>query len=108
MYLCYVQNINKYSSKGDTVLDPFAGYGVFGCEAYILNRNVILNDLNPIANFLNSQLLEKNIDLFTLEKQWVQIKTEFEPFVNNWYKWNREGYSIQLISILRDKNDIPA
>ena len=51
--------IEKYSSEGDTLLDPFSGYGVFCSEAYILNRNVISNDLNPVANFINIQLLEK-------------------------------------------------
>ena len=38
--------IEKYTNEGDLVLDPFAGYGVFTCEAYIMNRNVISNDLN--------------------------------------------------------------
>ena len=55
--------IERYSNKGDTVLDPFSGYGVFCSEAYILNRNVISNNLNPIANYINIQLLEKNVDL---------------------------------------------
>lgn len=42
--------IKKYSKPGDLLLDPFAGYGVFCSEAYIAGRNVIANDLNPIAN----------------------------------------------------------
>ena len=99
--------IDKYSNQGDTVLDPFAGYGVFGCEAFIMNRNVILNDLNPIANFLNNQLLQKDIDLQLIEKQWEKIKAEFEPFVIKWYEWNIDGKTVQLTSILRDKNNIP-
>jgi len=99
--------IEKYSSQGDTVLDPFAGYGVFGCEALIMNRNVILNDLNPVANFLNNQLLQKDIDLQLIKKQWGEIKTEFEPFVAKWYDWNIDGKTVQLTSVLRDKNDIP-
>ena len=99
--------IDKYSSQGDTVLDPFAGYGVFGCEAFIMNRNVILNDLNPVANFLNNQLLQKDIDLQLIEKQWKKIKTEFVPFVNKWYEWDIDGKAVQLTSILRDQNDTP-
>jgi len=99
--------IGKYSNQGDTVLDPFAGYGVFGCEAFIMNRNVILNDLNPVANFLNNQLLQKEIDLLLIKKQWKQIKAEFEPFVTKWYEWNIDGKTVQLTSILRDKNNIP-
>lgn len=99
--------IEKYSKQGDTVLDPFAGYGVFGCEAFILNRNVILNDLNPVANFLNNQLLQKDIDLQLIEKQWIKIKAEFEPFVDKWHEWDIDGKTVQLTSILRDKNNTP-
>ncbi len=99
--------INKYTNQGDTVLDPFAGYGVFGCEAFIANRNVILNDLNPVANFLNNQLLQKNIDLQLMETQWGKIKKEFEPFVAKWYNWKLDGKDVQLTSILRDKNNTP-
>ncbi len=99
--------INAYSNEGDTVLDPFSGYGVFGCEAFIMNRNVILNDLNPVANFLNIQLLQKDIDLKLILKQWNKIKIEFEPFVEKWYEWNICGELVQLTTILRDKNHIP-
>ncbi len=99
--------IDKYTNQGDTVLDPFSGYGVFGCEAFIMNRNVILNDLNPIANFLNTQLLQKNIDLKLIERQWEKIKGEFEPFVEKWYEWKIDDNFVQLKTILRDKNNVP-
>ena len=99
--------IDQYTVQGDTVLDPFAGYGVFGCEAFIMNRNVILNDLNPVANFLNNQLLQKDIDLQLIEKQWKVIKAEFKPFVAKWHEWDIDGKMVQLTSILRDKNNIP-
>lgn len=99
--------IEKYSDEGDTILDPFSGYGVFCCEAYLLNRNVISNDLNPIANFLNSQLLESEIDLNLLVQQWNTIKAEFEPFNQKWFSWNLNGSKIQLISILRNKSNVP-
>ena len=78
--------IEKYSKVGDTVLDPFSGYGVFCCEAYLLNRNVISNDLNPIANFINNQLLSKDYDLKKLIEEWSLIKEEFTPYINSWYK----------------------
>jgi hypothetical protein len=50
---------------------------VFCSEAFILNRNIISNDLNPVANFINIQLLEKDVDLDLLKKQWKKIKSEF-------------------------------
>lgn len=99
--------IDEYSNDGDTVFDPFSGYGVFCCEAYIMNRNVISNDLNPVASFLNKQLLERSINLELLEQQWKKIRAKFEPFVERWYKWTMDGNSVQLINILRDKNNIP-
>ena len=99
--------IRKYSKEGDTVLDPFSGYGVFCCEALLLNRNVIANDLNPIANFLNNQLLNKDVNLELLKRQWETIRTEFKPFVEKWFEWKVNNEKVQLSSILRDKNDIP-
>jgi DNA modification methylase len=99
--------IEEFSCEGETVLDPFSGYGVFCCEALILNRNVISNDLNPIANFINKQLLNKSIDLDLVKKQWTSIKKEFEPFNSKWFQWDYENNSVELISVLRDKNDLP-
>ena len=99
--------IEKYSREGDTILDPFSGYGVFCCEAYLLNRNVISNDLNPIANFINEQLLSKEFDLEKLSKEWEIIKNQFEPFVNKWYGLDLGNEVVQLINILRDRRDNP-
>lgn len=99
--------IEKFSEEGDTILDPFSGYGVFCCEAFLLNRNVISNDLNPIANFINRQLLSKEFDLKKLASEWKAIKKEFEPFVNLWYNLNTGDEIVQLINVLRDKNDNP-
>ena len=99
--------INEYSNQGDTVLDPFSGYGVFGCEAFIMNRNVILNDLNPVANFLNIQLLQRNIDLELISKQWKKIKLEIEPFIKKWYEWDVDGKAVHLTTILRKKDGTP-
>lgn len=99
--------IRKHSNEGDTVLDPFSGYGVFCCEALLLNRNVISNDLNPVANFLNHQLLNKTVDLELLKQQWEIIRVEFKPFVEKWFQWKVNNERVQLSSILRDKNDRP-
>lgn len=99
--------VREYSNQGDTVLDPFSGYGVFCCEAFILGRNVISNDLNPAANFINTQLFEKDVDLKKVQKQWIKIKEEFSPFVEQWFGWNFEGKKIVLISVLRKNNNMP-
>lgn len=99
--------VKEYSREGDTVLDPFSGYGVFCCEAYILGRNVISNDLNPTANFINTQLFEKEIDLDKVKKQWATIKECFSPFVDQWFGWDHNESNVSVVSVLRKNNDYP-
>src|SRR5690606_30385557 len=53
------------------------------------------------------QLLEKDIDLKLLERQWKLIKSEFEPYNSEWYDWNYKGQTVNVITILRDNNDNP-
>ena len=99
--------IEHYSEEGDTVLDPFAGYGVFGCEAFLLNRNVVLNDLNPFAHFLHQQLLARDVSLDVLQSQWVKIKAELSPYIDRWYQWDINGERHTLTTILRARDDVP-
>jgi 16S rRNA G966 N2-methylase RsmD len=44
--------IKRYSKEGDRVLDPFGGSGVTAIEAFLENRIGIHNDINPLANFI--------------------------------------------------------
>ena len=60
--------IDRYTKPGDTIIDPFSGYGVFCCEAFLKNRNVIVNDLNPIANFIAQNLFSKDVNVFDVKK----------------------------------------
>ena len=41
--------IEKYTKKGETILDPFAGSGTTLLESFILGRNSIGIDINPLA-----------------------------------------------------------
>ncbi len=93
--------IEKYSKENDFVLDPFAGYGGFGCEAILLNRKVILNDLNPISNFICKVLLEKNIDFNKVNKMLKEIEKETEKIEKEWFYYNE----FKIISTLRDKRN---
>ena len=99
--------IEKYSKRGDTILDPFSGYGVFCCEAYILGRNIITNDLNPIANLINRQLLNREVNFTKLDTEWNLIKKEFAPFVKEWYQFDTGKEIVELVNILRNKEDKP-
>src|SRR3989344_8890415 len=44
--------INKYSRRGDTVLDPFSGRGTTVLESCLMGRRGIGNDRNPLAYLL--------------------------------------------------------
>jgi len=49
--------IEKYTSEGDIILDPFCGSGVSVAEALKRNRKVIGIDLNPIATSITRQMI---------------------------------------------------
>lgn len=97
--------IEKYSNVGDILLDPFSGYGVFSCEAYILGRNIISNDLNPISNFIQYQLFETQVDLEKFKSEWDLIKNEFEQYINFWFGFEYDNENQIAISVLRNKED---
>ena len=44
--------INAFTKEGDWVIDPFAGSGTVGLEAYLCKRNAVLLDLNPLLNHI--------------------------------------------------------
>src|SRR3989344_1640583 len=44
--------ISLFTKEGDTVLDPFCGCGTTLVESYLLKRNSVGNDFNPLATLL--------------------------------------------------------
>lgn len=42
--------LKSFTNEGDWVVDPFAGSGTVGVEAYLCKRNAFLLDLNPLLN----------------------------------------------------------
>ena len=51
------------------MLDPFGGSGVTAIEAMLLNRRAIHNDINPLANFIASQVADTTHEDTTYIKQ---------------------------------------
>ncbi|HEM5078207.1 TPA: hypothetical protein U1236_000380 [Streptococcus suis] len=93
--------ILKYSDESDTLLDPFAGYGGFSCEAVLLNRDVISNDLNPMSTFINERLLSDKVDFKKFNSMLDKIFIEVAPFEELWY-----GYDGKIITTaLRTQRD---
>ena len=88
--------LKSFTKEGDWVVDPFAGSGTVGVEAYVCKRNAFLLDLNPLLNYMMplkvhtekerlcedslSQMLdalEKSRDLFT--PAWSNIAYWYPP-----------------------------
>ena len=44
--------LESFTKEGDWVVDPFAGSGTVGVEAYLCKRNAFLLDLNPLLNYM--------------------------------------------------------
>ena len=44
--------LKSFTEEGNWVVDPFAGSGTVGVEAYICKRNALLLDLNPLLNYM--------------------------------------------------------
>jgi hypothetical protein len=44
--------LKSFTKEGDWVVDPFAGSGTVGVEAYVCKRNAFLLDLNPLLNYM--------------------------------------------------------
>ena len=99
--------IDRYTNPGDTIIDPFSGYGVFCCEAFLKNRNVIVNDLNPIANFISHNLFSTDVNVATVKQIWEKIKRELITYVEHWYKIKIDNIDYLPISVLRDKEGLP-
>lgn len=99
--------IDRYTKPGDTIIDPFSGYGVFCCEAFLKNRNVIVNDLNPIANFIAHNLFSKDVSICKVKEIWGKIKNELSSYVNQWYVITINNKTYFPISVLRSKEGLP-
>ncbi len=64
--------IKHFTEAGDSVLDPFGGSGVTAIEAMLTNRHGIHNDINPLANFIASQIADTTYEDTTYVKQAFQ------------------------------------
>lgn len=97
------QIISKFSNAGDTIFDPFSGFGGFAVEGVLQNRNVIINDLNPIATFISKNILNEIVDIKKLKKMINVLKLKYEDFRKEWYSFENG----EIITILRDSEDKP-
>lgn len=92
--------ITYYTTQGDLVLDIFGGTGMTGVAARECGRNVIVNDLSPIATFISSvntssfdkHLFKKNIENIIKKSEkklgWVyETEAAGRRISVNYYVW---------------------
>lgn len=91
------QYICTFSQPGDIVLDPFGGTGVTAVEALVLRRQAIHCDINPLANFICSQIALSNVDIDAFRAAFDEIASNCQPAINAAYSLsNAEAESLEI------------
>ena len=97
--------IDTYTQPGDTVMDTFSGYGVFCFEAYAMGRNVISNDLNPMAHYIQKQLFRDDVNFKKLHKEFEAVVVNMGDFIDAWFSAIIDGQKQTAVSVLRNTQD---
>jgi len=74
--------IEKYTQKGDLVVDPFGGCGTTIVEAKVMGRRGIAVDINPVATLI-TKAKKTSIELDKLEKAFLKLKEKIENYDEN-------------------------
>jgi hypothetical protein len=94
--------INTYTKVGDWIIDPFAGSGTVGVEAYLCKRNAALLDLNPLLNHImplkvyRGKELLSEANLHKLLEGMRESKHQFTPNWSNVDYW----YAPEILDVL--------
>lgn len=97
--------VSKYSSKGDTVLDPFCGSGVVGLESNLINRNFIGYDLNPTAIFLTEITTDFKFDTKEFQDEIETFEIEMKQTIMELYKVSKDTYTLYNVLGKGNKKD---
>ena len=95
--------IENFTKNDDWIVDPFAGSGTVGLEAYLLKRNSFLLDLNPLLNhiipvkiYTGKSLLSISILNNLLNDMKSSKKTIYRPKWSNLDYW----YPTEMLDVL--------
>ena len=95
--------INTYTREDDWVIDPFAGSGTVGVEAYLCKRNAVLLDLNlllnhimPLKIYRGKERLHKEHLLKLLDGMHGSTQHRFIPIWSNVQYW----YAPEILELL--------
>lgn len=87
-YPTIIKGIEKFTKKGDTILDPCCGNGTAGFAALELNRRAILSDINPFAIKMLSALFNLQ-DYEHASDDWQKLVSSLSFFRSDQSsKWN--------------------
>ncbi len=94
--------INTYTKEEDWIIDPFAGSGTVGVEAYLCKRNAVLFDLNLLLNHIMPLKVYRGkgrlheADLHKLLEGMRERKHRFIPDWSNVDYW----YAPEILEVL--------
>lgn len=94
--------INTYTKERDWIVDPFAGSGTVGVEAYLCKRNAFLLDLNLLLNHImplkvyNGKKRLREAELYKLLAGIKESKHQFTPTWSNVDYW----YPPEILEVL--------
>ena len=94
--------ITTYTKEGNWIVDPFAGSGTVGVEAYLCKRNAFLLDLNLLLNHImplkvySGKERLRETDLYKLLEGMKESKHQFIPSWSNVDYW----YAPEILQIL--------
>ena len=95
--------INTYTKEDDWIVDPFAGSGTVGVEAFLCKRNAVLLDLNlllnhimPLKIYQGKELLQKERLCEHIERMHQDKKHLFIPSWSNVEYW----YAPEILNLL--------
>lgn len=95
--------VENFSTPGDTIYDPFVGCGTIALEGWILDRNVIANDLSSYAYALTmgkiNPMKSEHTIIETIENISIEIEEESREInLNSIPKWVRDFFNDQTLS----------
>ena len=94
--------INTYTKEADWIVDPFAGSGTVGVEAYLCKRNAVLFDLNLLLNHImplkvyHGKERLHQADLHKLLEGMRESSHQFTPAWSNVDYW----YAPEILAVL--------
>ena len=95
--------IERFTEKGDLVVDPFCGRGTTPLEAHILERDSIGSDLNPLATMLSRGKLAAPTGIDGMVKVLKRIQELEDIFSKNPKVFSKEAKRIR-----RKKANLPS